>query len=320
MRQNLFNCLMNLYKPISVCVPAHNEGKTIGRTLDSILAQNFQGKMEVIVGSNACTDNTEEVVKSYAQNNPQIKLISIPEKGKPNAWNILQAVAAYNYRVFTDADVVIARSAFTALYDTLLQSGKIAIVGNLMPVLAGSSLITAIAAAPPGPPKNSLHGRLYAFDNEKLEERMHALGYTAVPKQIILEDLWLTLIVGRGGWATAPNAKVYYRPYAGNELLKMATRDVRGMEQLCRDYPRLAERAYFTENSAECLKRRWEMLNNIPGIIPKIKNLAGFGIRSIVRMYARRIVKAELKQHPDRLNLTGWETAAGSKAPILNTP
>ena len=48
----------------SVIIPAHNAGKTIHKTLDSIMQQSFKD-YETIVVCDACDDNTVQVVKKY---------------------------------------------------------------------------------------------------------------------------------------------------------------------------------------------------------------------------------------------------------------
>ena len=50
---------------VTVCVPAHNAARTLARTLDSILAQDYPA-IEIIVSDYASTDQTSEVVHRYA--------------------------------------------------------------------------------------------------------------------------------------------------------------------------------------------------------------------------------------------------------------
>lgn len=49
---------------LSVIIPCYNHGAYIGETLDSVLSQDFED-FEVIVGDDASTDNSAEVIKSY---------------------------------------------------------------------------------------------------------------------------------------------------------------------------------------------------------------------------------------------------------------
>ncbi|RZJ82096.1 MAG: glycosyltransferase [Flavobacterium sp.] len=68
---------------VSIIVAARNEQELIGKTIDDILAQNFdQSLLEVIIIDDHSTDNTSEIVRSYADRG--VKLIVLNE---PNALN-----------------------------------------------------------------------------------------------------------------------------------------------------------------------------------------------------------------------------------------
>ena len=54
-----------MYPDISVLIPTYNGSKTIGKVLDSIFIQEYDGNIEIIVIDDHSTDNTSEVVKQY---------------------------------------------------------------------------------------------------------------------------------------------------------------------------------------------------------------------------------------------------------------
>jgi glycosyltransferase involved in cell wall biosynthesis len=62
---------MNYY----IVIPAHNEEKFIGLTLDSLVNQTVLPKKAVIVNDNS-TDSTAEIVQSYMTNYPWISLVN----------------------------------------------------------------------------------------------------------------------------------------------------------------------------------------------------------------------------------------------------
>jgi glycosyltransferase involved in cell wall biosynthesis len=60
-------------KPVfSICVPNYNYAHYIGKTLDSVLNQDFTD-FEIIIVDNASTDHSWEVIQSYVQRDPRIK-------------------------------------------------------------------------------------------------------------------------------------------------------------------------------------------------------------------------------------------------------
>ena len=56
---------MEAFKSISVVIPAHNEEKYIERCINSVwqAAKNYNGKTEIIVVCNRCTDCTDEIAR-----------------------------------------------------------------------------------------------------------------------------------------------------------------------------------------------------------------------------------------------------------------
>ena len=198
-----------MYGPISICVPAFNEEKTISNTLESLVGQTFPGKTEILICANGCTDRTGEIATQMSVKYNNITVISTPQKGKPNAWNILRRKASSNYIFFADADVVFSGDAIQILYDTLQTEGVIAATVPLVPVMDNRTFLTRVMAPPPGNP-GCLVGALYGFANDRLEERMHSCGFYKMPEDIICEDSWLTLVVGKGNWKAVPGAKVYF--------------------------------------------------------------------------------------------------------------
>jgi len=55
---------------VTICVPVRNGDRTIRRTLDSILAQDYPN-FEVIVSDNCSDDKTASIVQEYAKQGVQ---------------------------------------------------------------------------------------------------------------------------------------------------------------------------------------------------------------------------------------------------------
>lgn len=69
---------------ISVVVPSFNQGKYIERTLLSILKQEYEGDVEIIVSDGGSTDNTVDILKKYDK---QISWWSEKDSGYADAVN-----------------------------------------------------------------------------------------------------------------------------------------------------------------------------------------------------------------------------------------
>lgn len=92
---------------LSIIIPAYNESKRIGATLDSIndfvARQSFQ--CEVIVVNDGSTDTTSDVVNTKIHSIPRTRLISSPvNQGKGASVKKGMHAAQGEFRVFMDAD------------------------------------------------------------------------------------------------------------------------------------------------------------------------------------------------------------------------
>lgn len=85
---------------ISVVIPSYNCEKYIGRAIDSVLNQTYQA-MECIVVNDGSTDNTREIVASYAD---RVILVEQANQGASAARNAGIARAKGEYIAFLDAD------------------------------------------------------------------------------------------------------------------------------------------------------------------------------------------------------------------------
>ncbi|MGH8561975.1 MAG: glycosyltransferase family 2 protein [Nevskiales bacterium] len=71
---------------VTVIVPSFNQGKFIGRTLDSIVAQSYR-PMEILVMDGASTDETVEILRAYSARHLEIQWVSEKDDGVASAVN-----------------------------------------------------------------------------------------------------------------------------------------------------------------------------------------------------------------------------------------
>jgi cellulose synthase/poly-beta-1,6-N-acetylglucosamine synthase-like glycosyltransferase len=103
------------YRPkVSILVAAHNESAVLAPKLRNTLELNYPAdRREVIVASDASTDGTDDIVRSFS---PDVRLVRLDRRsGKQTALNAAAASAAGEVFVFTDASVRLAPDALEAL-------------------------------------------------------------------------------------------------------------------------------------------------------------------------------------------------------------
>jgi cellulose synthase/poly-beta-1,6-N-acetylglucosamine synthase-like glycosyltransferase len=91
---------------VSILIAAHNEEKVIAGKMDSILAGNYKGKIEILIGSDCSTDDTDKILAEYALKVPSLKVIHFSTRqGKGNIINRLVSIAKGEILLLTDANV-----------------------------------------------------------------------------------------------------------------------------------------------------------------------------------------------------------------------
>ncbi|MGD9496669.1 MAG: glycosyltransferase family 2 protein [Armatimonadota bacterium] len=86
---------------VSALIPAFNAAATIGRALDSVYAQTYDGPIEIIVVDDGSTDATAEIVRDRF---PKVTLIRQENCGPAAARNRAAAVASGEFLAMLDAD------------------------------------------------------------------------------------------------------------------------------------------------------------------------------------------------------------------------
>ena len=88
---------------VTIIIPAYNCEKTIMKTINSIISQDYNN-IEIIVVNDGSTDNTPSIVKEIEKNNQNIKLINKNNGGVSSAKNIGIEEANGKYLIFIDSD------------------------------------------------------------------------------------------------------------------------------------------------------------------------------------------------------------------------
>ena len=119
------------YKPgVTVVIPAYNEEKVIGQTIDSLLAQSYEGELEIVVVDDGSRDGTYQSARASHGEEPRVRIFTKPNGGKASALNLGIAHARYDVVVALDADTLFARDAVAELVQPLADPKVAAVAGN----------------------------------------------------------------------------------------------------------------------------------------------------------------------------------------------
>lgn len=161
---------------VSVIIPARNEARDLGATIDSLLRQ--QGvDLEVLVVDDHSVDATAEVARRYASADARVRVLHAPELpagwcGKPHAQAHGAVHATHELLLFTDADV---RFAATAVASAVAELERRAV--DLVTLLPAAELRSFWErAVQPVMAAIIFHGVSFAKVNDPVDQQSVGVG------------------------------------------------------------------------------------------------------------------------------------------------
>lgn len=127
--------MLKEYPSVSIVVPAYNEEKVIARCLRAIriAAHRYPGKVEVILGLDGCTDNTEAVALAVMKGYPDFKRMVGPNVGKSRRLQEAARAATGEYLAFMDADCEIPLNGIADMVSTITANPGSAVLPWIEP-------------------------------------------------------------------------------------------------------------------------------------------------------------------------------------------
>jgi cellulose synthase/poly-beta-1,6-N-acetylglucosamine synthase-like glycosyltransferase len=105
-----FDHMLTHFPSVAVAVPCWNEAKTIGGTINSLLALDYpKDKLKIYIVDNNSTDDTQEIAREYKEKYPTIiEVLKETKQGKHNAVNLALAHSTSDMFGCLDADSFVA--------------------------------------------------------------------------------------------------------------------------------------------------------------------------------------------------------------------
>src|SRR3954466_11478827 len=90
---------------VTIIVAAHNEDGVIERRLQNLLELDYPpDSFDIVVASDASTDNTDALVEAVAAREPRVRLLRCPRGGKVAAQNLAVRQTDADILAFSDAN------------------------------------------------------------------------------------------------------------------------------------------------------------------------------------------------------------------------
>ncbi|MBI3364531.1 MAG: glycosyltransferase family 2 protein [Ignavibacteriae bacterium] len=136
------------YPKVTVLIPAHNEEKVIGYTVDAMTKLDYPyDKLDILIINDGSSDATASIVQEFANRDSRVRLYNVPQgeggKGKSRALNLgLQQTDAEFIAVY-DADNTPLPSAMKYLMAQLLLDPSLGgVLGKFRTVNKNRNLLT----------------------------------------------------------------------------------------------------------------------------------------------------------------------------------
>ena len=175
---------MNAGPEVSIIMPVHNEAASLNATLASVCSQATDASLEVIVVDDHSTDSSRSIIERWVAQDENVRLVSNPHRGIPQALNRALEAARGRYLVRVDGHSMVPPDYIQALLDHI-RSGACEGVGGHKRAVGQGPFGQAVAAA---------HGSRLGIGNSKyhysqrpelvdhipfgayVTERAHAIG------------------------------------------------------------------------------------------------------------------------------------------------
>ena len=264
---------------LSIIIAAHNEGGVIEQTLRSILANRFEGALQIVVVANGCRDDTAARAGNI---DPRIEVVETEQAGKINALNLGDQAARYFPRAYLDADVQISDNVLEKIVAAFADPGCRLAMPTARHVYTGGNPVLAgyyqLWRSLPYVRQAVMGGGFYAID------RIMRSRFDKFPA-ITADDKFIHSLAQPDERRIVPGCFVTVRmPRTFGALLRVKTRWTYGNLELASVFPQLQRNGHanYQGAAAHLLMRPWLWVN-VPTFV-------------FVYLYAQSAARRRLRQ------------------------
>lgn len=113
---------------VTVIVAAYNEAARIERKLRSVIAQDYSGRVSIIVASDGSDDGTQDAVAAMGE--PSVRILDLPRGGKAAAIGAAVAAADGEILIFSDANSILGPDCIRRLVRPFADPEVGGVAGN----------------------------------------------------------------------------------------------------------------------------------------------------------------------------------------------
>jgi cellulose synthase/poly-beta-1,6-N-acetylglucosamine synthase-like glycosyltransferase len=204
------------YPSCSILIPAHNEEKVIGATIESMLKLDYpKKKLRIIVINDGSTDTTKKIIERYAKRDSRVELFNIPRgkggKGKSRALNLGVKRAKSEIIAVYDADNTPEKNSLRYLVAQLLLNKELGgVIGKFRTVNKNHNMLTKF-----------INVETLSFQSMLQAGRWQMHGIATLPGTNFV--MWTSLIRQLDGWdeeALTEDSELSIRIYEAGYKIK----------------------------------------------------------------------------------------------------
>jgi len=129
---------------VNVIMPVRNEQTHLVGAVESVLAQNYAGKLEIILAIGPSVDETDRVAKELAAKHANVKLVENPKGLTTVGLNLAIALSTSDVTIRVDAHSELVPGYIARGVELLQETGAV-LVGGVMSAVGKTALQKAVA-------------------------------------------------------------------------------------------------------------------------------------------------------------------------------